>query len=173
MADPERVGYEEWSERDLFVLAVDTPEEIPARVTLSSARFVCLLAWDARGVDVERVGRVARALLDSGAVVVCTWGPDCERVHDIFDWEELGPDPAAQPRRGGSPEAIVLTSWHDGASLADTVYFVLSSSSPCPEYREGCGATLGVSIGSAAWAAEIRAAFADPQALMDRMIGEV
>jgi len=52
-----------------------------------------MLAWDARAASVDEISRVARWLLNAGAVYVCVWGPHCERVHDILDEENIGPNP--------------------------------------------------------------------------------
>jgi hypothetical protein len=85
----ELLGRDGDMERDLFVLEIETPEDLPDKVTLTSARFACLLAWDASRTGAVRIARMARKLLSSGAVYVCSWGPDCERVHDILDEESV------------------------------------------------------------------------------------
>jgi hypothetical protein len=91
--------------------------------------------------------------LDAGAVYICSWGPDCERVHDIIDEEEVGPDPTV------TTDSVVMTTWHADESLADTLHFVLSFTVPDDAYAEGCGSTLAIAIGSAQWTTEIRDAF--------------
>jgi hypothetical protein len=68
----ERIGNETTNGRSLFVLELAEPEDLPAEITLANPRFVCLVAWHASAVDGARVARMARALLDSGAVYVCT-----------------------------------------------------------------------------------------------------
>ena len=112
MPEIERLGTYDIMERDLFLLSLDSPEGCPANLALSSHRFACLLAWDASGVGVERIAALARKLLDAGAVYICAWGPDCERVHDIIDEEEIGPDPPATANR------VVMTTWHSDEPLA-------------------------------------------------------
>ncbi len=66
---------------------------MPRVISVSTQRFVCLLAWDARAARVEEISETARQLLDAGAVYVCVWGPGGERVHDIIDEESVGPNP--------------------------------------------------------------------------------
>ncbi|MEM7353891.1 MAG: hypothetical protein AAF657_24030, partial [Acidobacteriota bacterium] len=129
-------------------------------LSLPSPRYVCLLAWDARDVPADAIACFARKLLDSGAVYVCTWGPDCERVHDIVDEEDVDLD---------LPEhldGVVMTTWHSDKPLADAIFFALLCSAPDEVYSAGCDSTIGISIGSAAWAEEIRAAFENPQAFL-------
>jgi hypothetical protein len=65
-------------------------------VVLPSAHTVLLIAADARGVPADMIRRAAEHLLQSGLTFVCVWGPDCERVHDIFDQAYLG-DGAVEP----------------------------------------------------------------------------
>ena len=113
--------------------------------------------WDASEVSAERISEFARKLLDSGAVYICTWGSDCERVHDIIDEEEVGPNPPPHVDR------VVMTTWHAGEPLAEAIWFVLNNSWPDEGYRDGCASTLGVTIGSAEWAAEIHSTFSDPR----------
>jgi len=166
MANVELVGNDSILQRDLFVLELDNPEEFPEDVALSSPRFACLLAWDARDVDAHRVRRLGRKLLDSGAVYICAWGPDCERVHDLIDAEEIGPNPPPVVDR------VIMTTWHENEPLPEAVWFVLHNSWPDEAYESGCGSTLGVAIGSTAWATEIRSAFSNPREFTSRVLRE-
>src|SRR5687767_7300718 len=92
MPEPERVSYDSVMERDLYVLDLGAADDFPARLMLPSSNFACLLAWDARAASDAEIATLARKLLDAGAAYVCTWGPDCERVHDIIDAELIEPD---------------------------------------------------------------------------------
>jgi hypothetical protein len=165
MPDIEHLGYDSVLERDLFALELDSPEVFPASLHLSSPRFACLLSWDARGVEAIRIARLARKLLDSGAVYVCAWGPDCERVHDIIDEEEIGPNPPPKVDR------VVMTTWHANEPLAEAIWFVLHNSWPDEGYESGCDSRLGVAIGSPPWASEIREAFSRPHEFSARLLG--
>ncbi len=76
MREAELIRHDGFLDRDLFVLDVDTPEQLPERISLSNPRFACLVAWDAREASDEEAADVARKLLDSGAVYICAWGPE-------------------------------------------------------------------------------------------------
>ena len=89
----EKLGYDSISKRDLFVLEIPSSAHLPADLSLTTPRFVCFIAWDARNASVDEISRVAVCLLRQGAVYVCAWGPNCERVHDIIDEEHVGPSP--------------------------------------------------------------------------------
>src|SRR5262245_29244509 len=108
----ERVGHDEAFGRDLFVMAIRTSGELPRDLSVTSAGFVCLIAWDARAAAPDEIAEVARRVLDAGAVYVCAWGPDCERVHDIIDEEHVGPSPGPTVNSG------VRTTGHDDESRA-------------------------------------------------------
>jgi hypothetical protein len=157
MALLERLGHDEGLARDLFLLSIPGPKEMPHELSVATARFVCLIAWDARGVGVEEISAVARQLLNAGAVYVCAWGPGCERVHDVFDQERDGSATTA------NTDPVVMTTWHDDESLADAVGFVLTAAIPDAPYADHCGSTLALAIGSAEWATEIRGAFSEPR----------
>jgi hypothetical protein len=152
----EKVGRHDGSGRDLFLLSIPRPGDMPRVISVSTPRFVCLLAWDARAARLDEISAVARQLLDAGAVYVCVWGPGCERVHDIFDEESVGPNPPA------TTDSVVITTWHRDESLVDTLDFVLTAATPDDRFLEACGATLGIAIGSAQWTEAIRDAFSRP-----------
>jgi hypothetical protein len=149
----EKLGFDEPSARNLFALSLETPESFPDGLTLSSPRFVCLLAWDSREVDEERIAAFAAKLLDVGAVYVCVWGPNCERLHDVFDKVRDGTNPPQIVDR------VVMTTWHSVEPLAEAIWFALRSTNPDEGYAEGCDSILGTTIGNLGWHEEICSAF--------------
>jgi hypothetical protein len=155
MATLEKLGFDEVSERNLFTLYLETPANFPDLLTLSSQRFVCLLAWDSREVDENRIAEFAAKLLEAGAVYVCVWGPNCERVHDTIDKVHVGPNPSPTLDR------VVMTTWHSREPLAEAIWFTLRSTNPDEGYAEGCDSTLGITIGNLGWHEEICSAFRD------------
>lgn len=164
MAEPELIAHDDLMERDLYVFALDSPEDLPANFPLASRRFACLLAWDARSVEAARVGRLARGLLDLGAVYFCAWGPDCDRVHDIIDEEDVGPNPLPDS------DSVMMTTAHSDEPLSEAIWFVLNNSWPDAAYEAECGSTLAIAIAAPRWADEIRAAFRDPRGFSSRVV---
>ncbi|MGB7845965.1 MAG: hypothetical protein WBL63_10145 [Candidatus Acidiferrum sp.] len=75
--------------RELYLCACDFIDELASRIKTRSTYFGLLVAMDARGIDPKRIGEAAAKLLEKGLVYLCAWGADCERVHDIFDDEDL------------------------------------------------------------------------------------
>ncbi len=160
----ERIGHDQASGRDLFVLEAASSVSIPETLSLSSPRFVCLVAWDARSASDKEIATLAHRVLAAGAAYICAWGPDCERVHDICDEEAIGPNPAADVDR------VVMTTSHPREPLAEAILFTLISAWPDAGYERGCDSTLAIAIGSEDWAAQIRDAFADPRAFIARQV---
>lgn len=164
MSGLELIAYDEVTERKLYVLSVGKPEDVPDRIALSSSRFVCLIAWDASQSSVEDMVRVARKVLDSGAVYVSAWGSGCERVHDIFD------EVVVESGLSEDDDSVVMTTWHDDEPLSEAIWFVLRNTWPAAGYQEGCDATLGLSIGSPTSAKEIRSAFWDSATFISKIL---
>lgn len=118
----------------------------------------CLPAWDAALVSVETVARVAEQLLAAGCVYLCAWGPDCERVHDIFDEVIVG-DGSQTP----DDDAIVMTSWHAAQSLDDALWFLLHCANPADRYAQSCRSAVAIVVGEeAGWRGTVRRALSHP-----------
>jgi hypothetical protein len=149
MCIPEHVGRSEVSERDLFALHLPDLNTLPAQVQLPSRHFVALLAADAAGIGDATLKHFARRLLDLGCVYFCAWGPDCERVHDIFDSECLLVEP------------VIMTTWHSGDSLDDALWFFVFNTNPDDGYSENCQSAVAITIAQPEWANHIRRRLAD------------
>ena len=151
-----RVARDDLLGRDLYVLDLATPHDLPNDMSMATPHFACLIAWDSSSASVDEIGNLAQRLLAAGAVYLLAWGPDCERVHDIVDEAVVG---------SGPPESTVdhvMTTWHSGEPLSDAIWFTLANSWPDEAYEQTCGSTLGIAIGRPEWALESRAAFMRP-----------
>lgn len=157
MENPEQLGRDDVSERDLLLLHVGSSQAISTSLKVSAQHFVCLLAWDCEQETVDEISRVAEVLLGSGCVYFCTWGGGCERVHDIIDEIiSADPDPAS--------DSNVMTTWHDNETLDDALWFFLRCTNPDQPYEDSCRAALTVLIGNDAdRSSRIRYALTDPQ----------
>ncbi len=85
MAEIERFGKDPLTIRDLYFLNAKDHDDIPGSLNFSSPNFICLIAWDSDRSSVDEISSLVEPLINSGASYFCTWGNDCERVHDIID----------------------------------------------------------------------------------------
>lgn len=151
-------------DRRLFSVAIASPAELPSPLRLPSRHFLCLLAWDARGLSVEVVESLIAPLLRAGASYFVCWGPDCGRVHDIVDELVCAPD-----NELGVPEdACIMTTWHEHESLREALWFFLATAWPDEHYDASTRTALAISVGSAAWSAEIGEALDHPREFVER-----
>ncbi|MBC8112775.1 MAG: hypothetical protein H7062_00190 [Candidatus Saccharimonas sp.] len=157
----EEVGRDRVTGRPLFVLDANGPDDIPPSLPMPGPYFVCLLAWDARTASIADIAAVAGQLLRAGCVYVCCWGPDSERVHDVFDETDL-------ELRPDGPWCF--SSWHSQEPLSEAMWFALFAARPDDAYSDGCRVVVGVSLGSSEWSAEIRTAFTAPAEFSDRVL---
>ena len=115
-----------------------------------SPHYCLFLALDASLIYDEEVRRTAKLLLDRGIAYFCVWGPDCERVHDLFDLERLPQEPR---------DRVVMTTWHSKESLSKALWFFEHCAEPTEGFAADCGDWVALSIESMSWAEQIRAAF--------------
>ena len=57
----------------------------PADVQIPNGRFRLFVAADVTGLSTKLMSEFAVAVLKSGMVYFCAWGPGCELFHDIVD----------------------------------------------------------------------------------------
>ena len=77
-----------------YVIAdVPSLEDVHHSVRSISGNFCLFLANDATAIPDEDVRKAAALLLQEGIAYLCVWGPDCERVHDLFDLECIPDEP--------------------------------------------------------------------------------
>jgi hypothetical protein len=135
--------------KDLYLCSTAEIESLVAVVAPSSQHFGLLLALDAMSIESERIGSVAEKILRKGLVYLSAWGPDCERVHDIFDEVEIGRDPEQ-----GKP--VVMTTWHADESLEEAVWFFVNAAFSDEAYASSCSDWILASVGNRDWEKAIR-----------------
>ena len=119
------VGRHERTERDLYVsVAHDIKTWSPELTRLRP--FVALLAMDADTEENETLELLASHLIAAGCHYVCTWGPGCERMHDVVDevWHRVNSDLAALPADAWD-ERDVMTTWHERESLDEALWYAI------------------------------------------------
>lgn len=147
---------DDFPEKTVFLCTADTLDHLPPLIRPSDANFVLFLAVDATSISAEFIRSAAEALLDSGLVYLCVWGPDCERVHDIFDSVivERNPDETEAD--------VVMTTWHSAESLQDAIWFFLHYAWPAAAYERTCPEWIAAVINSPEWEGKVRAKLLTP-----------
>jgi hypothetical protein len=134
--------------KSLYCLSSASLSELASSLRVPSRHFALLLAADATGWRDEDVLAAARTLVEKGLALLVAWGPDCERVHDLFD-HARGPDEPA--------ESVLLTTWHGDETLDEALWYFVGCAAPAEAYLETCPSWVAASISHPGWAEHIRA----------------
>jgi len=145
-------GKNSLTDAEVFALHAKTLSDAVPQLALRTQYFSILIVCDSEQLPAEEICSFARALVDKGAMWVCTWGKGCERFHDRIDevaveMELLGQLP---PALG---ESVLMTTWHERESLAGALWFLLSCVWPQDKEWE-TWSTVVLTIGNQAWAHE-------------------
>lgn len=143
--------------RHLFSLPLRQLEDFPKLLDLPSQHFGLLLSCDARGIPDLNILKAAGLLLRNGLAYLCTWGPECERVHELFDMaaKELDPHPTT-----GS--TIMITS-HEEEALDSVLWFFLNAAFAADDYMATCRTLLTLPVNNNEWTQQIEGRLADPE----------
>lgn len=132
--------------RPIYSASVAEFAEI-GRLKLPSPRAIMLIAADTREVPVKIMGDVTEKLLDTGLIEAATWGPDCERLHDIFDESYVGDATFERTEE-------LMTNWFAKDPLSGALFYFIV----CTRFEDPIAETvsyLAVSVGHEEWAQEI------------------
>ena len=125
------------------------PKDFSSPIAIHGKHCVVFLAMDARPMSVDEIGHIANWALAQGAVYLCAWGPDCERVHDIID-EVVG-----NRDLGRTDEDVIMTTWHEYEVLDEALWFAVNSAFPAGAYEQTCKTLVAVAVGSQDWGSQI------------------
>jgi hypothetical protein len=164
----EHIGFDSLTGRELFLLAVMKPDDMPETIELGCQHFACFIAWDCESASVEEISSVVEPLMRAGAAYFCTWGSGCQRVHDIVDELDAYPFNSI-----GAPEgSVIMTSWHDDESLEEALHYFLTYTSPDEYFENTLKASLAISIGSDKWPSVIHDALRNTEVFRNMVEGE-
>jgi hypothetical protein len=117
-------------------------------VPRNNPHLVLLLVCDGSRLSDGSIQSALKPLFDQGLVYVCTWGPDCERIHDLADQltlHQLGDD-------------LVMTTWHDKESLGETVWYLVNCAEPANDlFSDTCDQVAAI-VGSESWYLQVNVA---------------
>ena len=152
------------SERPIYLVSVPTFRELVGRFDVTAGHFTLFVVSDASNVSADSISEVAESALQAGCVYICTWGNDCERVHDIFDEVIVGNDP------NQTVKSVIMTTWHSRDTLDDALWFFLHCAWPADDYIDQTIAEIIAVVGDGEWAAQITDYLRDQHSFNSKML---
>jgi hypothetical protein len=136
--------------RTVFLCPAESIGDLPEKIKASSAYFGLLIAMDASGIKKQEILEAGAILAEKGLAYLCAWGPDCERVHDLFD--------AAVEKKNGelTGDDVVMTTWHVNETLIEAMWFFLHGAFPTQFFQANCLCWIIAPIRNSRWEQEVR-----------------
>jgi hypothetical protein len=126
----------------------------PSTLKIPSKRFRLFVAANVTNVSAETVSDFALAALNEGMVYFCSWGPDCERLHDIVDKIVVEDDNGEQRFAGPNIGGVIMTTWHAKDSLEDAIDFFATCAAPTDGLASESDFRLVICVANHLWAAQ-------------------
>ena len=139
------------SGRLVFLAETRQLEQLPRLISLPCPRFLLLLAYDEDRTAI-RLSSTLAELVTGGCVYLCAWGRGCEHVHDTMD------DVVLAQTLSGRRALNIVTTWHAGEPLEETLAFALDRAEPDEAHSAGCDAIVLAAVNSPGWATVFRSA---------------
>ena len=140
--------------RRYFSLQGESLRDTALAIPTVEGHFVLFLACDGTSLSDDELQEFSIDLLGKGIAYLVAWGPDCARVHDVFDLAEVECD-----LEGEGP--TVMTSWHAGESLEEAFYYFLFTAWPDEAFESTCNTAIAASVDNSEWSTRIRELFSD------------
>jgi len=142
--------FPEKAPKELYPCAANTIGELSEKIKTTSQSFGLFLAFNAETLENEEILKPAGELVGAGLAYLCAWGPDCERVHDLFDV-------AARSKNDTlSGDDVIMTTWHTRDTLVEALWFFVHSAFPTQCFEMSCKDWIIAPIGNPEWEKEIR-----------------
>ncbi len=136
--------------RAVFLCPAQSIEELPAKIKTNSSNFGLLLIMDAKDKGDKELLDAATKLADKGLAYLCAWGPDCERVHDVFD------EGVQKKNDELTGDDVIMTTSHADEPLVEALWFFLHSAFPTQSFQASCLDWIIAPIRNRDWEQEVR-----------------
>lgn len=150
----QKLGHAAFGARDLYALPLRHYKIPPDAFKDITGHFIACLALDGNEATDAEIKTIAFDLIGAGCAYICCWGPDCQRVHDLVDLEDLALHPAGPWK---------MTTWQNDVHLAEALWFAINSAWPDAAFEATTHAVVGISFKNPEWADQIAEAFANPE----------
>ena len=152
-------------DRELILLSVASLADIFPLPARKDSHYQLFLAMDGHNEIVGDLGNIPKQLIEEGLAYLCSWGPDCSRVHDIFD------EASVQIEIETGNDRLIMTTWHEDDTLDEALWFLVYCAVPDEILFASCRTSYIVSVANPEWTLEITKALSDVNALSDRVAG--
>ena len=136
---------------------IEVPKlEWPTTFEVPSKRFRLLVAADVKSAKTQVISDFALSALKRGMVYFCSWGPGCERFHDIVDEDVVGYDGTSREFSGPSTSDVIMTTSHGNETLEEALDFLATCAVPTDGFTPDSDFRLVISVANQQWAAQAR-----------------
>jgi len=132
-------------EKALYLCPANSIGRLADEITHNAANFGLLVAMNAKGVPDDSILEGAKKLVSGGLACLCAWGPDCERVHDLFD------DAALEVGAALSGDDTIMTTWHSDESLEEALRFFVEDAFVTSGFEGTCKDWIIAPISNPVW----------------------
>jgi len=137
-------------EKVVYLCPSETIEDLADKTTPRSPNFGLFVALNALHVTDESILRAAKKLLSKGLACLCAWGPDCARVHDLFDVA------AREINDELSGDDVIMTTWHSDESIEEALWFFIECEFVTGKFTQTCKDWIIAPISNSEWEQLIR-----------------
>jgi hypothetical protein len=116
-------------------------DKLAEQIPRHNPNLILLLACDGSALSDDSVQSALKPLFNQGIAYLCTWGPDCERIHDLADQltlHLLGDD-------------LVMTTWHHREFLKETVWYLVHCAEPANDLVGDKCDQIALAVGNDSW----------------------
>jgi hypothetical protein len=130
----EYIGKDPNLNRSMYILHLEDLDLVPDSSKLKY--FVVLLVEKIDNIDNKKVNSFITKLLDYGMVWLCTWGKNCELIHDITDEIYSNLDNSIKYIKDEHSDDTIMTTWHNDEKLENVLWFSLNLTIPTDGFIE-------------------------------------
>jgi hypothetical protein len=145
----DRISEEPTHKRPVYLGFVPDVDDWPNDLAVH-VPFAGFAAIDASRLSNKQIARFGRKLFSQGLACVSTWGPECERVDEVFDEIRL---------TDGKYASVSTSVWPD-ERLDDALWFAVHDF-PEDDNVETCPVVVAIVVGNTSWADTVKRRLGD------------
>jgi len=131
----------------------------PLTFVSPTTRFRLFVAADVTAGSTEVISKFVLAALKGGMVYFCSWGPDCERLHDMVNEEIVADEIGGRLFASKNGHDTIVTTWHEIHTLEEALDFFVRLAKPDGEFAKDGECWVAVCVNNPEWATSIRRVF--------------